>query len=97
MVILKQILIEEKQTFKDFLESDEAIATNILSSRLKMLEEFIILTKDKRSNHKKINIYHVTERGGRTCSSYRRMGLFGVTPMCEIFILKFLKMDRWRH
>ena len=57
------MLIEEKQTFKDFLESDEAIATNILSSRLKMLGEFKILTKGKRPDNKKINIYHLTEKG----------------------------------
>ena len=30
LVIIKQILLEGKQTFKDFSESDEAIATNIL-------------------------------------------------------------------
>ena len=48
LVIIKHMLIEGKQTFKDFLESDEAIATNILSSRLKMLEELKIITKDKK-------------------------------------------------
>ena len=32
---------------KDFSESDEGIASNILSARLKMLEEFKIITKDK--------------------------------------------------
>jgi DNA-binding HxlR family transcriptional regulator len=31
LVIVKQMLIEGKETFKDFTESDEAIATNILS------------------------------------------------------------------
>ena len=40
LVIIKQMLLEGKKTFKDFSESDEAIAFNILSSRLKMLEEF---------------------------------------------------------
>ena len=42
LVIIKQMLIEDKKTFKDFTESDEAIATNILSSKLKCLEEFDI-------------------------------------------------------
>ena len=63
LVIIKQMLIEEKQTFKDFLESDEAIATNILSTRLKMLEEFKIITKSKLPNNKKVNIYSLTEKG----------------------------------
>ncbi len=63
MVIIKQMLIEDKETFKDFVESDEAIATNILSSRLKMLEEMKIITKDKLPGNKKTNIYRLTERG----------------------------------
>jgi DNA-binding HxlR family transcriptional regulator len=37
LVIVKQMLIEGKETFKDFTESDEAIATNILSAKLKLL------------------------------------------------------------
>ncbi|MEL6697113.1 MAG: helix-turn-helix domain-containing protein [Bacteroidota bacterium] len=63
LVIIKQMLIEGRQTFKDFLESDEAIATNILSARLKMLEEMKMLTKGKLPNNKKTNIYRLTEKG----------------------------------
>ena len=63
LVIIKQILIEGKQTFKEFLESDEAIATNILSSRLKMLEEFDVITKGKPTYNKKTNIYRLTDKG----------------------------------
>ncbi len=63
LVIVKQILLEGKKTFKDFTESDEAIATNILSSRLKMLEEFKIITKEKLPDNKKSNIYRLTSKG----------------------------------
>ncbi|MEL6273623.1 MAG: helix-turn-helix domain-containing protein [Bacteroidota bacterium] len=63
LVIIKQMLLEDKQTFKQFLESDEAIATNILSARLKMLEELKILTKGKLPNNRKMNIYRLTEKG----------------------------------
>ena len=63
LVIIKQMLLEEKKTFKDFTESDEAIATNILSARLKMLEEFQIIRKEKLPHNKKTNIYVLTERG----------------------------------
>jgi DNA-binding HxlR family transcriptional regulator len=50
LVIIKQMLIEGKETFKDFTESDEAIATNILSAKLKFLEEvgIIIKTNDQK-------------------------------------------------
>ena len=63
LVIIKQMLIEGKQTFKDFLESDEAIASNILSSRLKMLEEYKMIRKEKLPHNKKTNIYLLTEKG----------------------------------
>ncbi len=63
LVIIKQMLVEDKKTFKDFLESEEAIATNILSSRLKMLEAFQIIRKEKLPDNKKTNIYRLTEKG----------------------------------
>ncbi|MGF1533616.1 MAG: winged helix-turn-helix transcriptional regulator [Bernardetiaceae bacterium] len=63
LVIVKQMLVEGKETFKDFIESDEAIATNILSTKLKLLEEAGIVRKTKRPNNKKINRYILTEKG----------------------------------
>ncbi|MFK7936691.1 MAG: winged helix-turn-helix transcriptional regulator [Saprospiraceae bacterium] len=63
LVIVKQMLGEGKETFKDFIESDEAIATNILSTKLKLLEEFGIIIKTKRPNNKKTNLYLLTEKG----------------------------------
>lgn len=65
LVIIKQMLLEGKKTFKDFSESDEAIASNILSSRLKMLEEYKIIRKEKLPHNKKSNIYLLTEKGLR--------------------------------
>ncbi|UTW61530.1 helix-turn-helix transcriptional regulator [bacterium SCSIO 12741] len=63
IVIVKQMLIEGKTTFKDFTDSTEAIATNILSTRLKNLESFGLITKEKLPHNKKTNIYLLTERG----------------------------------
>lgn len=63
LIVVKQMLTEGKKTFKDFIESEEAIATNILSSRLKMLEEYKIITKEKLPGNKKTNIYTLTTKG----------------------------------
>jgi DNA-binding HxlR family transcriptional regulator len=63
LVIIKQMLIEGKETFKDFTESDEAIATNILSAKLKFLEEVGLIIKTQRPNNKKTNLYLLTEKG----------------------------------
>ena len=65
LVIIKQMLLEGKRTFKDLSESDEAIASNILSSRLKMLEEYKMISKEKLPHNKKTNIYLLTEKGLR--------------------------------
>ena len=62
LVIIKQMLIEDKETFKDFTESDEAIATNILSSKLKQLEELGLITKSKLPTNKKSVYYHLTDK-----------------------------------
>ena len=63
LIIIKQMLIEGKETFKDFTESDEAIATNILSSKLKLLEEVGIIVKTQRPDNKKTNLYLLTNKG----------------------------------
>ena len=63
LVIVKQMLVEGNETFKDFTESDEAIATNILSAKLKLLEEVGIIIKTKRPDNKKTNFYLLTDKG----------------------------------
>jgi DNA-binding HxlR family transcriptional regulator len=63
LVVIKQMLFEGKSSFKDFSESTEAIASNILSTRLKMLEAFGIINKQKLPNNKKANIYTLTSKG----------------------------------
>lgn len=63
LVIVKQMLIEGKETFKDFTDAEEAIATNILSAKLKLLEEVGVVVKTKPPDNKKTNLYLLTERG----------------------------------
>jgi len=63
LVIVKQMLVDGKETFKDFTESEEAIATNILSTKLKLLDELGIIIKTKRPNNKKTNLYLLTDKG----------------------------------
>ncbi|MDB4062400.1 helix-turn-helix transcriptional regulator [Vicingaceae bacterium] len=63
LVIIKDMILLNNRTFKDFSESDEAIATNILSSRLKMLLEYEIIRKEKLPDNKQKNIYILTQKG----------------------------------
>ena len=63
LVIIKQMLLEHKKTFKQFSESEEAIAPNILSDRLKKLVKIKLIDKVKYADNKKTNIYSLTEKG----------------------------------
>jgi DNA-binding HxlR family transcriptional regulator len=63
LVLIKQMLIEEMQTFKEFTESDEGIATNILSSKLKCLEHYGLIERKNHPTNKKTKLYHLTEKG----------------------------------
>jgi len=63
LVIIKQMLIEDKMTFKDFTESAEAIATGILSTKLKCLQELGIIAKKQLPDNKKSNLYLLTAKG----------------------------------
>lgn len=63
MLIVRDLMVRGYRTFKDFQESGEGIATNILADRLQRLTEFGIITaEDEESDGRKIN-YRLTEKG----------------------------------
>ena len=57
------MLVFQKSTFKGFESSTEHIATNILSTRLKLLLRSEIVTKHKLKTNKKTNVYLLTPKG----------------------------------
>jgi DNA-binding HxlR family transcriptional regulator len=63
LLIIRDMLLFKKKTFKDLAESDEGVATNLLSSRLKLLESIGVITKRKLPENKKTNIYLLTDKG----------------------------------
>ena len=63
LLIIRDMLFDHKKTYTDFSSSVEHIATNILSSRLKFLEEVGIIKKGKQAGNLKSNIYTLTDRG----------------------------------
>lgn len=65
LLIVRDMIFADKKTYNEFLESKEKIATNILSSRLKMLEERGIIRKDydpSRKTKTKV-VYRLTQEG----------------------------------
>lgn len=63
LILIRDMLLGGKMTFKEFSSSQEGIAPGILSARLKWLEENHILTKRKLPTNQKENIYLLTEVG----------------------------------
>lgn len=63
LLIIRDMLISHKKTFKEISDSDERIAPSILSARLKLLESIHLIFKTKTSENKKENIYLLTDKG----------------------------------
>ena len=56
-------MFEGKRHFREFLNCEEKIASNILTDRLNMLEREGIITKNPDPDHKQKFIYHLTAAG----------------------------------
>jgi len=63
LLIIRDMMFSGKKTYSEFSNSNEKIATNILSNRLSMLEELGIINKGKLEGNKKTNIYSLTQKG----------------------------------
>jgi DNA-binding HxlR family transcriptional regulator len=63
LLIIRDLMFGNKNTYNDFLKSEEGIATNILSSRLKGLEENGIIEKSAHPNSKAKILYRLTTKG----------------------------------
>jgi len=63
LLIIRDLLLYNKSTYNDFLKSEEGIATNILASRLKLLEENGIIEKLAHTESKAKVLYRLTQKG----------------------------------
>ena len=63
LLILRDCIFFGKRRYGEFLDSREAISTNILAQRLKLLEESGILEKFGDPGDRKSSLYLPTERG----------------------------------
>jgi DNA-binding HxlR family transcriptional regulator len=63
LLIIRDMMVRGYRTFKEFLSSDERIATNILADRLRRLENYgIITTRPDPSDGRKL-FYLLTAKG----------------------------------
>jgi DNA-binding HxlR family transcriptional regulator len=63
LLIVRDIAFWGKRTYKEFLDSGEAIATNVLAARLAHLEQKGILSKGPHETDGRKEVYTLTEKG----------------------------------
>ena len=83
LLIIRDMLVMHKMTFKEISDSNEKIAPSILSARLKLLESYKLIFKTKVPENKKENIYLLTEKGIRLTPIIIEFSLWGNSNMRE--------------
>lgn len=97
LLIIRDMIIKHKRTFKEISDSDERIAPSILSARLKLLESYKLITKRKLPENKKENIYMLTKKGIGLAPIIIEFTLWGDTNLREfndIDLIDGLKSDK---
>jgi DNA-binding HxlR family transcriptional regulator len=62
LLVLRDMMFGGKRHFRELLQSDEGISSNILADRLARLVEHGLLTKSDDPTHKQKAIYSLTEK-----------------------------------
>ncbi len=62
-LIVRDLMFKGKHYYKEFLEAEEGIATNILADKLSALEEAGIISKTVDPTHRSKQIYKLTKKG----------------------------------
>lgn len=63
LLVVRDLLFKKRHEFKDYLAAKERIATNVLSDRLRRLEENGIITKAPHASDARKVDYRLTEKG----------------------------------
>lgn len=63
LLILRDLLFFNKKSYSDLQNSDEKVASNILSNRLEKLEQEGLIAKQQDEKDKRKKIYTLTEKG----------------------------------
>ena len=62
-LIVRDLMFKGKHYYGEFVQSEEKIATNLLSDRLSMLENEGIISKSADDYHKQKVVYKLTQKG----------------------------------
>lgn len=83
LLILRDMLIHKKSRFKEFMESKEKIATNILTNRIKNLMDADLISLLDPDSTKKSRRYIVTAKGISTLPIIMELYMFSINDIHE--------------
>lgn len=63
LLIVRDLMLKNRTTFRDFLEGGEKIASNILADRLTRLEDDGIIERIPHTEDGRRHVYRLTEKG----------------------------------
>jgi DNA-binding HxlR family transcriptional regulator len=63
LLVIRDLMFAGKRHFREFLQSEEAISSNVLADRLNALVERAIVTRSDDPTHAQKAIYSLTEKG----------------------------------
>ena len=63
LLVIRDLMFAGKRHFREFLQSEEAISSNVLADRLNSLVETGIVTRRDDPTHAQKAIYSLTEKG----------------------------------
>jgi DNA-binding HxlR family transcriptional regulator len=86
LLILRDVILHKKSRFKEFKDSKEKIATNILSNRLKALTEQGLIEKLDPTGTKKSTRYIATSKGLTSLPIIIEMYLFSINAIDETIL-----------
>lgn len=97
LLIIRDMALNNKSTYGEFLNADEQIATNILADRLSMLETYGFVTKRVAADKKSKFVYRLTEKGISLVPVIIEIGLWGSIynpPGLNAQLLSALQQDK---
>jgi DNA-binding HxlR family transcriptional regulator len=77
LLVLRDMVFGGKRHFRELMRSEEGIASNILSDRLKRLLEEGMVTKADDPTHRQKNIYSLTEKAIDLVPVFAALGAWG--------------------
>lgn len=79
LLVLRDLMLRGKQRYREFLASDEGIASNILSDRLRRLEEAGMVSRVPDPSDKRQIIYSVTPKGSSVIPVLLELAAWGAS------------------